>query len=107
VQILKGLEPGHRIVVSGNFLIDSESRMRFDKAGASPPAATASALEKDVVCEMDVDPKAAPVIAAPQGGKTYYFCSDHCRKTFEAAPDKYIAREKQPAHVIRRVRGPA
>jgi RND family efflux transporter MFP subunit len=29
VQITKGLEPGEHIVVSGNFLIDSESRMRL------------------------------------------------------------------------------
>jgi Cu(I)/Ag(I) efflux system membrane fusion protein len=28
VEITKGLEPGERIVVSGNFLIDSESRMK-------------------------------------------------------------------------------
>jgi Cu(I)/Ag(I) efflux system membrane fusion protein len=27
VQITKGLEPGERIVVAGNFLLDSESRM--------------------------------------------------------------------------------
>ena len=29
VQITKGLEPGERIVVAGNFLLDSESRMRL------------------------------------------------------------------------------
>ena len=28
VEITKGLDPGERIVVSGNFLIDSESRMK-------------------------------------------------------------------------------
>ena len=28
IEITKGLEPGERIAVSGNFLIDSESRMR-------------------------------------------------------------------------------
>ena len=36
VQITDGLAQGERIVVSGNFLIDSESRMRFtDNAGPS------------------------------------------------------------------------
>jgi len=34
VAILKGLQPGERIVVSGNFLIDSESQMRAAAAGA-------------------------------------------------------------------------
>ncbi len=29
VEITKGLVPGERIVVSGNFLIDSESKMRM------------------------------------------------------------------------------
>jgi Cu(I)/Ag(I) efflux system membrane fusion protein len=31
VQITKGLEPGERIVVAGNFLLDSESRMKLDR----------------------------------------------------------------------------
>jgi RND family efflux transporter MFP subunit len=35
VAILKGLQPGERIVVSGNFLIDSESQMRAAAAGAA------------------------------------------------------------------------
>ena len=35
VQIVKGLEPGESIVISGNFLIDSESRLR---AAAQPPS---------------------------------------------------------------------
>ena len=28
VEILSGLQPGERIVISGNFLIDSESRLK-------------------------------------------------------------------------------
>jgi multidrug efflux pump subunit AcrA (membrane-fusion protein) len=37
IEITKGLEPGERIVVSGNFLIDSESRMK-PEAARSPKA---------------------------------------------------------------------
>ena len=33
VQVLNGLQPGEKIVVSGNFLIDSESRMKLAAAG--------------------------------------------------------------------------
>jgi membrane fusion protein, copper/silver efflux system len=48
VAIIKGLNPGERIVVSGNFLIDSESKMKMAATGVSeatrrqgekPPAA--------------------------------------------------------------------
>ena len=41
-----------------------------------------------VVCGMDVDPKAAPKSVLK--GATYYFCSEDDKKTFEAAPDKFI-----------------
>jgi RND family efflux transporter MFP subunit len=92
VQITRGLEPGDRIVVSGNFLIDSESRMRFVKAG---PAAVAgkSAREKDLVCGMDVDPKAPNAIGMQHAGNTYHFCSDHCKRSFAANPAKYIRKK--------------
>ncbi|HXG32732.1 MAG TPA: efflux RND transporter periplasmic adaptor subunit [Bryobacteraceae bacterium] len=50
VVILKGLQPGERIVTSGTFLIDSESRLKAAAAGMAPhqhagtqPAAPASA----------------------------------------------------------------
>ena len=91
VQITRGLEPGERIVVSSNFLIDSESQMRVGAAHARPlPAAAPAAAEKDPICGMDVDPKAPNVIKAQHGGKTYYFCSEHCKKTFQAHPEKYV-----------------
>jgi membrane fusion protein, copper/silver efflux system len=38
VEITKGLKPGERIVVSGNFLIDSESRMQLAAAGMQQKA---------------------------------------------------------------------
>jgi multidrug efflux pump subunit AcrA (membrane-fusion protein)/YHS domain-containing protein len=94
VQITAGLEPGERIVVSGNFLIDSESRM---KPAALSPAAKSevAAPEKDPVCGMDVDPKAPGALKAQHGGRTYYFCSDHCKKSFEANPEKYIPKKER------------
>ena len=42
----------------------------------------------DPVCGMAVD----GISDAPRsvsGGKTYYFCADRCRRTFEADPGKY------------------
>jgi membrane fusion protein, copper/silver efflux system len=89
VQITAGLEPGEHIVVAGNFMIDSESRMQLSGglAGASPVAKAGA--EKDPVCGMDVDPRAPNAIKTRHGGKTYYFCSDECRKDFEADSAKY------------------
>ena len=41
-----------------------------------------------VVCGMDVDPKTAPKSVFK--GTTYYFCSADDKKTFDAAPEKFI-----------------
>jgi multidrug efflux pump subunit AcrA (membrane-fusion protein)/YHS domain-containing protein len=96
IQITEGLKPGERIVVSGNFLIDSETRMKL--AALNSPAATADrASETDPVCGMDVDPKAPNAIRAQYRGKTYTFCSPKCKQDFEAAPAKYISAKRGPA----------
>jgi membrane fusion protein, copper/silver efflux system len=93
VQITKGLEAGESIVMSGNFLIDSESRMRMAVAAAPPAPA---AVVKDPVCGMDVGPKAAGTLSSRAGQTTYYFCSDSCKKSFEANPAKYGAKIDAP-----------
>jgi transcriptional regulator GlxA family with amidase domain len=46
------------------------------------------------VCGMDVDPKSAAKSVFK--GKTYYFCSDDDKKTFDAAQDKFVSAEKKP-----------
>jgi Cu(I)/Ag(I) efflux system membrane fusion protein len=54
VEILEGLKPGDQIVTSGNFLIDSESRMRLAVAGLSgtpkndPPEKSQSSSNKPI-----------------------------------------------------------
>jgi putative intracellular protease/amidase len=45
------------------------------------------------VCQMDVDPATAP--KSVYKGKTYYFCSDDDKKTFDAAPDKFATVDKK------------
>jgi YHS domain-containing protein len=42
---------------------------------------------------MDVDPKTAP--RSVYKGTTYYFCSDDDKKTFDAAPDKFVTADKK------------
>ncbi len=86
VQVTGGLEPGERIVVSSNFLVDSESRMRLASVDT---AATAEAV-KDPVCGMKVDPGDPATLKLQKEGKTWYFCSADCKKNFEANPGKYV-----------------
>ena len=94
VQVVQGLMPGERIVISGNFLLDSESRMKLAAAGVQGMPLT------DPVCGMTVDEgkaKAAKRVSEYQG-KTYGFCSDGCKKRFDADPAKYLAKAKAPVN---------
>jgi len=86
VEITKGLEEGERIVISGNFLIDSESRLEMAASGMI------GTLSKDPVCGMDVSVNKATKAGrkASYKGKTYYFCVDECKKQFEKEPGKYV-----------------
>ena len=47
------------------------------------------------VCGMDVDVATAP--KSVYKGTTYYFCSDDDKKTFDAAPDKFVSAPEQKA----------
>ena len=78
VEIVEGLMPGEKIVASGNFLIDSESRMKLAAAGffGTP--------HKDPVCGMEVYSSKAKAagLSAERDGKTVYFCSEECKVEF-------------------------
>ena len=50
----------------------------------------------DPVCGMKVDSSKA--LAADHGGKTYYFCSEHCRHALEQDPDRYTESAHHPGH---------
>jgi YHS domain-containing protein len=50
---------------------------------------------KDPVCGMDVTPETAAG-KVEYKGKTYYFCSPGCRRSFEKEPEKYLAEDYQP-----------
>jgi len=39
---------------------------------------------KDLICGMTVDE--ATALQAERDGKTYYFCSEHCRQKFLSTP---------------------
>jgi RND family efflux transporter MFP subunit len=88
VEITKGLMPGERIVLSGTFLMDSESRMKAAAQGVF------GAATKDPVCGMDVDQKRAEAAGrkAEYKGTAYYFCSDGCKKDFDKEPGKFATK---------------
>ncbi len=82
VQVTSGLAAGERIVVSGAFLVDSESQLRAAAAGVRAGGAVA----QDPVCGMDVDEGKARAEGrvATVDGKTHFFCSESCRDGFVA-----------------------
>jgi Cu+-exporting ATPase len=56
---------------------------------------------KDPVCGMDVDPEKASFSTSVEKN-TYYFCSAHCRDTFNQNPSKFILQvtdKKEKQHV--------
>jgi Cu(I)/Ag(I) efflux system membrane fusion protein len=115
VEIAKGLMVGEKIVVSGTFLLDSESRMKAAAAGATghmheghshPAVATVKdamavvarglTTAIDPICGMDVDIQKATAAGRTSvfQGKSYYFCSDDCKVTFDKDPAKFAAKVK-------------
>jgi len=47
----------------------------------------------DPVCKMTVDETKAAG-STVYNGMTYYFCALGCKKTFEANPEKYVAKKQ-------------
>ena len=110
VEIVQGLVEGERVVAAGTFLVDSESRLRSvtppspgqgpaqgqsvpAKSSAQPGATTGAAKVKDAACGTMIDPAKAVAEGntLTRDGVTYYFCSDRCKKKFDAQPEHYSA----------------
>ena len=87
VEIHSGLSAGEPVVVSGAFLIDSESRLQAAAQGIFGTAGT------DPACGDEVD----ELKARSQGntsthrGTTYFFTSLDCKQRFDQNPDAYVA----------------
>ncbi len=87
VEILSGVMPGEAIVVSGNFLVDSESKMRMAASGMLGPQ------EKDPVCGMPVSPAQARRTGhvSEREGQVHFFCSEPCRLEFDKRPVHHVS----------------
>jgi len=109
VSVKRGLVEGDRVVTSGNFLIDSESRMKPARAQTmnekheTPAAkvmpkmenasmASAAEMVHDPVCGMSIERSKAAASGHTEtyNGETVAFCSDKCRDKFKANPAKYL-----------------
>ena len=64
------------------------------KGGASAQTQSQAAKVTDPVCGMQID-QAKAAGKSDYRGKTYYFCSDHCKKTFDANPDAVLNKESR------------
>lgn len=113
-----GIREGERVVVSGNFLLDSETRMRASgnvspsEAAAWPssqtvpetvtrpkrPGSALSTEVRDPVCGMAL--KSADVAFQENyQGRTVNFCSDACRRKFLAEPARYAGQKARAAAI--------
>ncbi len=87
VEIVKGLAAGERIAVSGNFLIDSESRMKAASTGMR-------AMSIDPACGHAIDANEARAAGktSEYRGTTYYFCSNECKQAFDKDPERALSK---------------
>jgi RND family efflux transporter MFP subunit len=87
VQVLQGLMPGERIAISGNFLLDSESRMKLAASGVH------GVPQSDPVCGMAVDAAKARAEGCvfDHQGTTWFFCNPACKDQFAASPAKFLS----------------
>ncbi len=86
VEVVEGLAPGERIVLSGNFLVDSESRLQAVAMGIY------GEIRTDPVCGMEVDDVRAEALGLTSvfEGRKYFFCSRECKERFDEDPAGFV-----------------
>jgi YHS domain-containing protein len=65
-----------------------------NKSGVPAQKQAEPAKVTDPVCGMKIDPAKAAG-KSDYKGKTYYFCSDHCKKTFDAKPEAVVNKDSK------------
>lgn len=111
VVVMHGLNEGERVVTSGNFLIDSESRMRsvaMASSGGMQDTKQQSDQETKAtrapVCGMTIDQNKgqATRTQAKYQGELFFFCSDKRQRKFEHNPAEYAGVKLGKAGRVRR-----
>jgi len=77
--------PGEKIVVSGTFLIDSESRMKAAAAGIHGETSECPVCGR----EVEITKAKAAGLTSEYRGQTYHFCVAEDKTKFDAQPTKY------------------
>jgi YHS domain-containing protein len=55
---------------------------------------------QDLVCGMTVDPDTAAAMVTYES-RDFYFCSEECRRAFDADPEAYVAKgEQEPPYTV-------
>ena len=72
--------------------MDSESQLKASAAGVYGEA------KRDPVCGMEVDQAKTNALkrTSEYRGTTYYFCSDSCKRRFDASPEKFESSKPAP-----------
>jgi Cu(I)/Ag(I) efflux system membrane fusion protein len=100
VQILTGLQTGDAVVVSGMFLLDSESRLQAVATPQPLPIKNVSdkqtSVVSDPVCGMSLSGN--PEYLFVHQSVTYRFCSKTCREKFEKNPAFYTPQTGKSAN---------
>jgi membrane fusion protein, copper/silver efflux system len=102
IEVVEGLEAGEQIALSGNFLLDSESRIKLAAGGSCmkmPSNSANGTPTKDPVCGMPVPAGKASQLHTAYQGRTYYFCGDACRRKFDKDPSAFIAPATQVTQI--------
>lgn len=55
---------------------------------------------KDPVCGMTIETTTAAGGHVVHGTEEVYFCSDQCRRTFEAGPERFVPERHEPPYTV-------
>ena len=88
VEVTKGLMAGERIVISGTFFVDSESRMKAAAPGHRPRRCSI----RSAGCTSIPRKPARPAARRRTASHVFFFCSDSCKQQFVADPSRHAKR---------------
>lgn len=88
------LMPSYRDYLTAEEVDHLVAYIRAQGHSQTTPQAAAGALAVDPVCMMEVR-SGNDTLHVQHEGKTYYFCSEHCRAAFVRNPGRYVATAKR------------